>query len=202
MTGDGAGNARRKSVEERSMRKAKFAFGQVVRHRFYPFRGVVFDIDPVFNNSEDWWLAIPAEIRPSRISRTIICSPRTPRPSTSPMSRSRTCSPDDSGQPLRHPAARRFLRRGRGRALPRRVPAAALTSQLASPLAARPNSEPQQQKSRPGRFPGGSSSCANERAYFFVGGRCLVRRLRCRSCAPSAPGCGGRFFICSALNFS
>ncbi len=48
------------------MRKAKFALGQIVRHRVYPFRGVVFDIDPVFNNTEDWWLAIPAENPPGQ----------------------------------------------------------------------------------------------------------------------------------------
>lgn len=47
-------------------RTAKFQIGQVVRHRIYSFRGVVFDIDPVFNNTEEWWLSIPEESRPSR----------------------------------------------------------------------------------------------------------------------------------------
>lgn len=45
---------------------AKFQVGQVVRHRFFPFRGVVFDVDPAFANSEEWWEAIPAEIRPHK----------------------------------------------------------------------------------------------------------------------------------------
>ena len=45
---------------------AKFQIGHVVRHRFYPFRGVIFDVDPVFNNSEEWYLSIPAERRPRR----------------------------------------------------------------------------------------------------------------------------------------
>jgi len=45
---------------------ARFAIGDVVRHRQYDFRGVVFDIDPVFANSEEWYEAIPAEVRPSR----------------------------------------------------------------------------------------------------------------------------------------
>src|SRR5262245_18114464 len=48
------------------MRNAKFKLGQVVKHRVYPFRGVIFDIDPVFNNTEEWWQAIPAEIRPRK----------------------------------------------------------------------------------------------------------------------------------------
>ncbi len=45
---------------------AKFRIGQVVKHRFYPFRGVVFDVDPTFNNTEEWWLSIPADIRPKK----------------------------------------------------------------------------------------------------------------------------------------
>lgn len=48
------------------MKQAKFKLGQVVRHRYYTFRGVVFDVDPVFNNTEEWWLAIPEEIRPAK----------------------------------------------------------------------------------------------------------------------------------------
>ena len=47
-------------------RLAKFSIGQVVKHRIFPFRGVVFDVDPVFNNTEEWWLAIPEEIRPAK----------------------------------------------------------------------------------------------------------------------------------------
>jgi heat shock protein HspQ len=47
-------------------RVAKFRVGQVVRHRFFPFRGVIFDVDPVFANTEEWWLAIPAEMRPRK----------------------------------------------------------------------------------------------------------------------------------------
>jgi heat shock protein HspQ len=45
---------------------ARFAIGDVVRHRYFGFRGVVFDIDPVFANSEEWYQAIPAEVRPVR----------------------------------------------------------------------------------------------------------------------------------------
>ncbi len=46
--------------------RAHFTIGDVVRHRLFDFRGVVFDIDPVFANSEEWYEAIPAEVRPSR----------------------------------------------------------------------------------------------------------------------------------------
>ncbi len=45
---------------------ARFAIGDVVRHRLFAFRGVVFDIDPVFANSEEWYAAIPEDVRPRR----------------------------------------------------------------------------------------------------------------------------------------
>ena len=47
-------------------RTAKFKIGQVVRHRFSPFRGVVFDVDPTFSNTEEWWQSIPEKVRPSK----------------------------------------------------------------------------------------------------------------------------------------
>jgi heat shock protein HspQ len=47
-------------------REAKFQIGQVVKHRLFSFRGVIFDVDPVFANTEEWWLSIPEEIRPKK----------------------------------------------------------------------------------------------------------------------------------------
>ncbi len=45
---------------------AKFAIGQIVRHRTHPFRGVIFDVDPEYANTEEWWQAIPEESRPRK----------------------------------------------------------------------------------------------------------------------------------------
>ena len=45
---------------------ARFAIGDVVRHRLFDFRGVVFDVDPVFANSDEWYDAIPEDIRPDK----------------------------------------------------------------------------------------------------------------------------------------
>ena len=47
-------------------RIAKYRIGQVLRHRHFPFRGVVFDVDPEFANTEEWYESIPEESRPSR----------------------------------------------------------------------------------------------------------------------------------------
>ena len=45
---------------------ARFAIGEVVRHRLFDFRGVIFDVDPEFANSEEWYEAIPADLRPPK----------------------------------------------------------------------------------------------------------------------------------------
>jgi heat shock protein HspQ len=47
-------------------RIAKFRIGAIVRHRLYPFRGVVYDVDPIFANTDEWYQAIPAERRPTK----------------------------------------------------------------------------------------------------------------------------------------
>jgi heat shock protein HspQ len=50
----------------RTDREAKFMIGQVVRHRLFDFRGIVFDVDPTFANTEEWWEAIPEKVRPNK----------------------------------------------------------------------------------------------------------------------------------------
>ncbi len=47
-------------------RRAKFQIGQVVKHRLFEFRGVIFDVDPVFANTDEWYEAIPEHLRPSK----------------------------------------------------------------------------------------------------------------------------------------
>lgn len=48
------------------IRSAKYHIGQVVKHRIYPFRGVIFDVDPIFDNTDEWYDSIPADIRPKK----------------------------------------------------------------------------------------------------------------------------------------
>ena len=55
-----------RTIEAPARASARFSVGAVVRHRMFDFRGVVFDIDPVFANSEEWYEAIPQEMRPRR----------------------------------------------------------------------------------------------------------------------------------------
>jgi heat shock protein HspQ len=53
-------------MDMKKTRIAKFKIGQVVRHRLFSFRGVIFDIDPEFSNTEEWYQSIPAEVRPRK----------------------------------------------------------------------------------------------------------------------------------------
>ena len=48
------------------VRNATFGIGDIVRHRFYSFRGIIFDVDPEFANSEEWYESIPKDVRPAK----------------------------------------------------------------------------------------------------------------------------------------
>jgi heat shock protein HspQ len=93
----------RPSAKGPAVRKAKYAVGQVVRHRVYEFRGVVFDIDPVFSNTEDWWLSIPAELRPVRDQPYYHLLAENAETEYIAYVSEQNLLPDTSGEPLRHP---------------------------------------------------------------------------------------------------
>ncbi len=87
----------------RSARQAKFAFGQVLKHRFYPFRGVVFDVDPVFANTEEWWIAIPPDKRPAKDQPYYHLLAENEQTTYVAYVSEQNLLPDDSGEPIRHP---------------------------------------------------------------------------------------------------
>src|SRR5882672_8348609 len=84
-------------------RTAKFKIGSVVKHRFFPFRGVVFDIDPVFNNTEEWYQAIPAEVRPHKDQPFYHLFAENSDTEYIAYVSEQNLLPDDSGEPVRHP---------------------------------------------------------------------------------------------------
>ena len=86
-----------------TVRQAKYSVGQVVRHRFYPFRGVVFDIDPVFDNTEEWWEAIPEDIRPHKQQPFYHLLAENAETEYIAYVSEQNLLPDETGQPLRHP---------------------------------------------------------------------------------------------------
>ena len=85
------------------MRNAKYKIGQVVKHRLFSFRGVVFDIDPEFNNTEEWWQAIPAEIRPHKDQPFYHLFAENAESEYIAYVSEQNLLPDTSGTPIRHP---------------------------------------------------------------------------------------------------
>jgi len=49
-----------------SINNAKFSIGSTVKHRHFNFRGVIYDVDFQYNNSEEWYQSIPKEVRPRK----------------------------------------------------------------------------------------------------------------------------------------
>lgn len=86
-----------------SVGRAKFRVGQVVRHRVHPFRGVIFDIDPIFSNTEEWWLAIPPEQRPRKEQPFYHLLAENAETEYVAYVSEQNLLPDVSGAPLRHP---------------------------------------------------------------------------------------------------
>ena len=84
-------------------REAKFGIGQVVKHRVFPFRGVIFDVDPEFNNTEEWWQAIPEEIRPRKDQPFYHLLAENAESEYVAYVSEQNLLPDHSGEPLRHP---------------------------------------------------------------------------------------------------
>src|SRR5579872_6888344 len=86
-------------------RIAKFQIGQIVRHRIFSFRGVIFDIDPEFNNTEEWWLSIPENIRPHKDQPFYHLLAENDESSYVAYVSEQNLLPDDTGQPVGHPQA-------------------------------------------------------------------------------------------------
>ncbi len=84
-------------------RDAKFRIGQVVRHRIYPFRGVIFDVDPEFSNTEEWWNSIPEHVRPTRDQPFYHLLAENAETEYIAYVSEQNLVLDDSGEPVRHP---------------------------------------------------------------------------------------------------
>jgi len=99
-----------------STRAAKYKIGQVLRHRIFPFRGVVFDIDPVFNNTEEWYQSIPAEVRPHKDQPFYHLFAENSETEYIAYVSEQNLLRDTTGEPFRHPQVSEvFVREEQGR---------------------------------------------------------------------------------------
>ena len=85
---------------------ARFNVGDVVRHRLFDFRGVVFDIDPVFANTDEWYDAIPEDVRPRKDQPFYHLLAENAESSYVAYVSQQNLVTDDSDEPVDHPAIR------------------------------------------------------------------------------------------------
>jgi heat shock protein HspQ len=84
-------------------RSAKFDIGQVVVHRLFDFRGVVFDVDPQYLDDEEWWQAIPEAVRPEKNQPFYHLLAENGESCYVAYASEGNLDADDTGEPLRHP---------------------------------------------------------------------------------------------------
>ncbi len=90
-------------------RQARFGIGQVVKHRLFPFRGVIFDVDPTFANTEEWWDSIPEETRPSKDQPFYHLLAENEETEYIAYVSEQNLLADDTGDPVRHPQIPEFF---------------------------------------------------------------------------------------------
>ena len=97
-----------------AMAQARFGIGEVVRHRLFDFRGVVFDVDPVFANSDEWYEAIPEGMRPAKDQPFYHLLAENSETAYVAYVSQQNLVPDDSDEPVEHPALAAMFERLEG----------------------------------------------------------------------------------------
>ena len=90
-------------------RIAKFRLGQVVRHRVFPFRGVIYDVDPEFANTDSWWLAIPEAMRPKKDQPFYHLFAENEQGCYTAYVSEQNLLVDETGEPVEHPSAQQVF---------------------------------------------------------------------------------------------
>jgi heat shock protein HspQ len=93
----------------KSLPPAKFAIGQVVKHRVFSFRGVIFDVDPEFNNTEEWYDSIPESVRPRKDQPFYHLLAENEETEYTAYVSEQNLLIDDIGEPVRHPQVRDYF---------------------------------------------------------------------------------------------
>ncbi|MDZ7841219.1 MAG: heat shock protein HspQ [Gammaproteobacteria bacterium] len=91
------------------IRTAKFTIGQIVRHRVYPFRGVIFDVDPEFSNTEEWYRSIPEDVRPEKDQPFYHLLAENQESAYVAYVSEQNLLPDNTGEPIEHPQVDEFF---------------------------------------------------------------------------------------------
>jgi heat shock protein HspQ len=97
------------SAAAREIRIARYQLGDVVKHRVFPFRGVIFDIDPSFSNTEEWYCSIPQEVRPAKDQPFYHLLAENADTEYVAYVSEQNLLPDTTGTPLRHPQVKELF---------------------------------------------------------------------------------------------
>jgi len=89
--------------------ETEYSIGQVVKHKFLDFRGVIYDVDPEFNNTEEWYESIPAAIRPKKDQPFYHVFAENDQVFYSAYVSQQNLLIDDSNSPLEHPDVNSFF---------------------------------------------------------------------------------------------
>ena len=90
------------------MPKTRFHIGQIVHHRKYDYRGVIIDVDPVFQGTEEWYATVAVSRPPKdRPWYHVLVD----RASHGTYVAERHLEPDETGKQIDHPALGRFFDR-------------------------------------------------------------------------------------------
>ncbi len=97
------------SAQHGVFREGKFKIGDVVKHRVFPFRGVVFDVDPVFDNTEEWLASIPEDVRPHKDQPFYHLLAENAETTYVAYVSEQNLLADETGEPCRHPLLREMF---------------------------------------------------------------------------------------------
>jgi heat shock protein HspQ len=86
-----------------SENKAKFSIGDVVKHKHFDFRGIIYDVDFEFNNSEEWYESIPKDVRPRKNQPFYHLLAENNEITYEAYVSEQNLATDDSDEPIRHP---------------------------------------------------------------------------------------------------
>ncbi len=90
-------------------RVAVFSIGDIVHHRIFSFRGVIYDVDPTFNNTDDWWESIPEDVRPAKDQPYYHLLAENEEATYTAYVSEENLVPDESGEPCRHPLVKEIF---------------------------------------------------------------------------------------------
>jgi len=97
-----------------AIQKAKFSIGDVVKHKHFEFRGVIYDVDFEFNNSEEWYLSFPKNVRPRKDLPYYLLLAENDEITYEAYVSEQNLLIDDSDEPIKHPLINEIFSGKRG----------------------------------------------------------------------------------------